>query len=397
MPPRDPATTNIMVAGAQSMGAPGVIRSLGRAGYRVHAVAGSEPAIGLQSLFAARRAIHPPLAAPEFGPWLTEYLEGQKIEMIVPGGGIAMEGHPAIAPFNHLFPVSHDSSIRRRASKYELFARLLSGEDQHKAHLPPMVLVDFEQGLPSLSALSGLGQPLFIKCDGLFAKSSEAGDRVLRIADAETALAQLEALSKDYSKAVVQGFAPGVGVGAFFLRWNDRIQARFMHRRLHEMPHTGGASSLRESWWHEAICRDAEAKLDRAGWQGVAMVEYRWDPTSVAFSLMEMNLRFWGSLHLALYAGVDFPKYLAQCFFDEEPQAPDSYPIGLKCRNTVPFEFGYLVSLWRDRNVALARKLYSVIEAGTLTLNPRVKNDLFFPGDRDLYWYRWGQFLKTGQ
>lgn len=395
MPPRDPATTNIMVAGAQSMGALGVIRSLGRAGYRVHAVAGSEPAIGLQSRFATRRAIHPPLAAPEFGPWLTDYLEGQKIEMIVPGGGIAMEGHPTIAPFSHLFPVSHDSTIRRRASKYELFARLLSGEDQHKAHLPPMVLVDFEQGLPSLSALSELGQPLFIKCDGVFAKSREGGDRVLRMADAEAALKRLESLGEDYSKAVVQGFVPGVGVGAFFLRWNDRIQARFMHRRLHEMPHTGGASSLRESWWHEAIYRDAEAKLDRVGWQGVAMVEYRWDPASDAFYLMEMNLRFWGSLHLALYAGIDFPKYLAQCFFDEEPQAPDSYPIGLKCRNTVPFEFGYLVSLWRDGDVAIARKLYSLLEAGTLTLDPRVKNDLFFPGDRSLYWQRWMQFIRN--
>ncbi len=394
MPPRDPATTNVMVAGAQSMGALGAIRSLGRAGYRVHAVSPTERAIGLHSNFATRHEVHPPVTAPTFGPWLTDYIDSHKIEMILPGGGIAPEGHPAVAPFGNLFPVSQDSTVRRRSSKYGLFDRLMSGEAQHKANLPPTLLVDFDQGLPSASDLAALGRPLFIKCDGLFARSDDGDDRVLRLEDPETALARLKELGESYSKAVVQGFAPGVGVGAFFLRWNDRIRARFMHRRLHEMPHTGGASSLRESWRHEAILKDAEAKLDRAGWQGVAMVEYRWDPASDSFSLMEMNLRFWGSLHLALYAGIDFPKYLAQCHFGETPQAPESYPIGLKCRNTVPFEFGYLVSLWRDGNVAFSRKLYSLLEAGILTLDPRVKNDLFFPGDRGLYWRRWMQFIR---
>src|SRR5262249_6286836 len=44
-------------------------------------------------------------------------------------------------------------------------------------------------------------------------------------------------------------------------------------------------------------------------WTGVAMVEFRRSPTGRA-ALMELNPRFWGSLQLAIDAGVDFPSLL---------------------------------------------------------------------------------------
>ena len=98
--------------------------------------------------------------------------------------------------------------------------------------------------------------------------------------------------------------------------------------------------------------------------KGVAMVEYRWDLSTDRFYLMEMNLRFWGSLHLALYAGVDFPRMLADAFlFDQVPDAVVEAKQGVVCRNTFPFELGYLVSLFRNPRVPLRRKAYTSIEA----------------------------------
>ena len=167
-----------------------------------------------------------------------------------------------------------------------------------------------------------------------------------------------------------------------------------MHRRLHEMPHTGGASSLRESWWDAAIMADAEAKLAAIDWQGVAMVEYRHDATTGDFRLMEMNLRFWGSLHLALHAGVDFPRLLADSFFGDPPAGLVEGRTGIVCRNTLPYELGYLVSLWRDREVPAARKAWSLVEAVLLTLDPRVRSDLLYPGDRGLFWKQLGRMVR---
>ena len=112
---------------------------------------------------------------------------------------------------------------------------------------------------------------------------------------------------------------------------------------------------------------------------------------------MEMNLRFWGSIHLALYAGADFPKCLADCHFGFEGGNRQAFPVlGLKCRNTIPFEIGYLMSLWKDRNVSFVRKINSIFEAIALSLNFRVRNDLWFPGDRRLFFYRLRKFLLTG-
>jgi predicted ATP-grasp superfamily ATP-dependent carboligase len=58
--------------------------------------------------------------------------------------------------------------------------------------------------------------------------------------------------------------------------------------------------------------RHAEALLEELDWNGVAMVEFKVDRSSGVPYLMEMNGRFWGSLQLAIDAGVDFPKLLAE-------------------------------------------------------------------------------------
>jgi hypothetical protein len=275
-------------------------------------------------------------------------------------------------------------------SKYGLFQTLVRTGGECAANLPPLLLVDLEGPLPSHESLEALGAPLFIKLDSSFSRA--VGDsKVIRAAHARGALEHLAELRGSYTKATVQGFVTGQGTGVFLLRWGDQIVARFMHLRLHESPHTGGVSSLRQSWWHAPMAADAEAKLRAVNWQGVAMVEYRWDSTTNRFALMEMNLRFWGSLHLALYAGVDFPRLLADVFFGETVrEAPPK--LGLVCRNTIPLEITYLLSLWRDRDVRLAKKLKAAYEAILLTLDPRVKSDLWFPGDRMLYFRRLWRF-----
>jgi len=390
-----------MVAGAGSMGALGVIRSLGRAGYVVHAVASSPDAIGLHSRFARHKIVHPAGDDPHFPQWAEACIAANEIELIIPGGPVSLGGPAVFKRYAHLFPQSHDPAVLARARKYELFQTILAGRGDEVANLPPLALVDLENFDPLGIDLGGMDLPIFIKLDAAHSRG-KGSDAVIRVASRNEALARLGQLRSQYKKAVVQGFVPGCGVGVFLLRWNGTIKARFMHRRLHEMPHTGGASSLRESWWHDRIVADAEAKLALVDWQGVAMVEYRWDSATDRFYLMEMNLRFWGSIHLALYADVDFPKELADCFFGTETSRPQSTAtapsrLGLRCRNTIPFEIGYLASLWRDKDVALSRKLFAIWEMICLTFDFRVKNDLLFPGDRMLFWYRLWRFVRTGQ
>jgi len=90
--------------------------------------------------------------------------------------------------------------------------------------------------------------------------------------------------------------------------------------------------------YRESIALDVDllersrALLDRFGWQGVAMVEFKRDSTTGQPYLMEVNGRFWGSLQLAIDAGVDFPRMIAECALGERVKPQLSYRVGVRSR-----------------------------------------------------------------
>jgi predicted ATP-grasp superfamily ATP-dependent carboligase len=106
---------------------------------------------------------------------------------------------------------------------------------------------------------------------------------------------------------VVQQHVSGDGFGFFAYYEGGACRARFMHRRLREYPVTGGASTAAESCRDEELAELGTRLLDALHWEGVAMVEFKQDAATGVYYLMEINAKFWGSLDLALVAGVDFP------------------------------------------------------------------------------------------
>jgi predicted ATP-grasp superfamily ATP-dependent carboligase len=72
--------------------------------------------------------------------------------------------------------------------------------------------------------------------------------------------------------------------------------------------------------------------LDDLDWRGVAMVEYKRDAVSGRPVFMEVNGRFWGSLQLAIDAGVDFPALLASWVADSPAPRQAGYRCGVRLR-----------------------------------------------------------------
>ena len=106
---------------------------------------------------------------------------------------------------------------------------------------------------------------------------------------------------------LIQGFVPGQGKGVFALCDRGQVVAWFAHERLRDVRPSGSGSSLRRSVALAARLRDPAARLlADLEWHGPAMVEFRDDGAGPP-CLMEVNGRFWGSLQLAIDAGVDFP------------------------------------------------------------------------------------------
>lgn len=133
--------------------------------------------------------------------------------------------------------------------------------------------------------------------------------------------------------AILQEYCPGQGVGVEVLFHQGACIADFQHRRLKEMPHTGGVAVMAVAEPIDPELRNMALKLLRGlEWEGVAMVEFRHDPATGAAALMEVNGRYWGTLSLAIQAGVDFPAYQWQLAHGETPAVPARYAIGLRWR-----------------------------------------------------------------
>jgi predicted ATP-grasp superfamily ATP-dependent carboligase len=131
---------------------------------------------------------------------------------------------------------------------------------------------------------------------------------------------------------LLQQYVAGEGRGVFALYGHGRPIAAFAHRRLREKPPSGGVSVLSESVELDPWQRKyTEALLDLVGWHGVAMAEFKIARDGTPY-LIEVNARFWGSLQLAVDAGVDFPGLVYRLARGEIPEPVPPYRVGIRSR-----------------------------------------------------------------
>jgi hypothetical protein len=108
---------------------------------------------------------------------------------------------------------------------------------------------------------------------------------------------------------LVQEYVRGRGLGQTLYMENGKATLRFQHKRVHEWPPAGGVSSLCKAVplsLHDEQMRLSESLLAAIGWDGYAMVEYRFDAAAGRYVLMEVNGHLWGSLALSSACGAEF-------------------------------------------------------------------------------------------
>ncbi len=160
---------------------------------------------------------------------------------------------------------------------------------------------------------------------------------------------------------LIQEYIHGQGQGIFALYDNGRPLAFFAHQRLREKPPEGGVSVLSASAPVSPRMREiAEALLTPINWHGVAMVEFKVAGDGTPY-LMEINGRFWGSLQLAIDAGVDFPHMLYRLALGETVAAVKNYKVGVKSRWLMGDLDHLYLKLKADRTkVSVREKLHAI-------------------------------------
>lgn len=150
---------------------------------------------------------------------------------------------------------------------------------------------------------------------------------------------------------LLQEYVAGIGYGVSMLYNQGMCRASFTHKRLEEKISSGGTSTLRISTRNEELESYAKIILDELNWNGVAMVEFKWDDTRKKGYFIEINPRFWGSLALPYYSGMDFPWHYYCILRDGDIDTVTDYKVGVKVKWLLGGALGFIDGLVHDRKL----------------------------------------------
>jgi predicted ATP-grasp superfamily ATP-dependent carboligase len=318
----------ILVTDGDERAALAVTRSLGKAGHQVHVLSSSGRSLAGASRHAASEHTVPdplrdPLGCVDAVAAQARQLSAEILIPVTEASLLAILPGRAASP--SLIPFPEIDTFRRASDKAEV-ARAAGGVG---IRVPNQVVVPepgWSGGLPEDPDRSFVLKP----------SRSVEGGRKLGVTYSRGGGALAEAIGRLPAQAfplLVQERILGHGAGIFLLTWEGRVHAVFGHRRIREKPPSGGVSVVRESARVEPALTAAATDLLRSlSWNGVAMVEFKVEDGTGTPFLMEINGRFWGSLQLAVDAGVDFPRILVDAARGVDPGPPAEYPEGVRCR-----------------------------------------------------------------
>jgi len=346
----------VLVLDAQLRSSLAVIRSLGKTGLEVTAGSESRSGIGLYSKYTATKIIYPnPRASPDiFLQWLRNLVQKKSYDCIIPSHTYTVflltKYRDLLEPYTKIPPP--DFKIFFTAyDKQRLF------EVAAKHQIPIPLTYDPE----SLDTLIGRIQryPVVVK---------PARRHSLGIAVCQSPYELRESykhFTSLYGPCVVQDYIPNGGEFGVYTLFNERSEpvALTVQQRIRTLHDYGGFSTSRRTVENEELVRIAFQLLRLLRWSGVAMVEFRVDKNTGQPKVIEINPRLWGSLQLAIEAGVDFPHLLYRFTVGEKLTPALNYEKNVECR-------------WLLGDVAGFLRCHNKIRELQSFLNPTIHSDI---------------------
>ncbi len=354
----------VLILDAAQRSALACVRSLGQMGGLRLLAADSQPqAIAGSSRYCSGYLEHPPVRQQPaaFLEWLTDCVAGQGIDLVMPMTEFTSQlilmhnrDHPGQAiPL----PFAEYERILELADKGRLVERATA-----LGIACPESTRYAEASEVDVDAIDRF--PLVVKpCLSHLWEQDHWLSTSVQIARDRDELRRLLGDSPwlQHHAFMLQQFIPGRGGGIFALYDRGRPVCFFSHRRLREKPPCGGVSVLSESAALDpAMLESARRLLDAVEWHGVAMVEFRIDDDGQPW-LMEVNTRFWGSLQLAIDAGVDFPSLLYRIQRGDTPAETRDYRKGRRLRWLLG-DLDNLYLVLRDPAVSAGGKLRHLLQ-----------------------------------
>jgi predicted ATP-grasp superfamily ATP-dependent carboligase len=324
----------VLITDGNSRSALAATRSLGRLKHHVVVAAEKHPCIAGASRYAAGRFEYPrPVDNPEgFVRAIAAAARSMSIDVVLPMTEIStllLTQHRAELPPACMLPFAAFGAIEAASDKSRMLHLAL------ETGVPAPVTAIARTRADAIGAMPSLTFPVVVKPSRSRVRTGDGwiSTGVGYAQNAADLLARLEILPSETYPILLQERISGPGIGIFLCYDRGRQVAAFAHRRLREKPPSGGVSVLCESVALPPKAHEYSSRLlKRLDWHGVAMVEFKQDDRDGSLRLMEINARFWGSLQLAIDAGVDFPAILIDVARGNSVARSDHYRVGIRSR-----------------------------------------------------------------
>ena len=354
-------TLNILVTDATYKHALGIVRSLGKNGYKPFVLSSRKKSVCSYSKYAKGEILINQNYTKEE---LTAKLLEHKIDLIILVGTNSFK---KIVPWKkdlekeniHIVSVDEDK-LNIAFSKKETYAYA-------ERVGVPIPRTYYPKKIKELDTIKDkITYPCVIK--GLYEVGGNIVDYAANKNELKSkyvAICQKYHLTEEEGLPMLQEYITGVGC-AFFAVYNQgECGFTFQHKRVREYPVSGGASVCAESYKNDLVEKYGKKLLDALSWHGVAMVEFKLNTEGTPV-LMEINPKFWGSTDLALEAGVDFPKSLVDIYLGKTVPFTKEYQYPLRYHWPLDGEILHLISN--------PKSLFPIIID---SLNPKVKSNIW--------------------
>ena len=306
-----------------------LVRSLGRKG--IHVTVGERTFLNTSffSKYCSRCIVYPSLrrSPDQFVDFMIKEIKKNQYECLYP-----MEEETLRLLAQHQSEISKYTYLLIPDAQKIEFVRdkgnLLRFAEAHGIPIPKTL---YDPPTPTLPPWGGGGGEGYV----IKPRISSGSFGIAYVKKREDLIPLYQKVHVQYPFPLIQEWIPdGGGTFGFsaLLDHASHVKAAFVHKKLRMYPVQGGPSTLREGVEHPQIMELGLSLLRALKWVGVAMAEFKVDPRDGIPKLMEINPRFWGSLHLAIISGVDFP-YLILKMARGEPFNPVlNYTLGRRCR-----------------------------------------------------------------
>jgi predicted ATP-grasp superfamily ATP-dependent carboligase len=167
---------------------------------------------------------------------------------------------------------------------------------------------------------------------------SNGGRGIIEVEKKEELVESYKKVYKNYPFPIIQEHLGKGDVYDVSLLYNQKseLKASFIMKHVRLFPLELGVSTVQESVYCPEMLQMAMDFMKGLNWYGIADLEFMINHDTGKITFLEINPKFWNSLHIGVMAGVDFPYLLYQIAMGEDVQEVNTYTTGLRFRNLLP-------------------------------------------------------------